>query len=80
MEETVDQHFKKTWANKLELGKKFHSLRLNERGSVQEHIQLMAELFCGLAKIDSPSGGQNGIPWPVCQNHFVFWLLPWKPA
>ena len=49
-----DQYCKKTWANKLELRKKVHSLRLNEGGSVQDHIRQMTELFQSLAEMDSP--------------------------
>ena len=48
------QYYKKTWANKLELRKKLHSLRLNEGGSVQDHIRQMIELFRSLAEMDSP--------------------------
>ena len=49
-----DQFCKKTWANKLELRKKLHTLRLKEGESVQEHIRQMTELFRGLAEMDSP--------------------------
>ena len=35
-----DQFCTKTWANKLELRKKLHTLRLKEGESVQEHIAL----------------------------------------
>ncbi len=34
-----DQFCKKTWANKLELRRKLHSLRLGEGKSVSEHIR-----------------------------------------
>ena len=36
----TDQFQKKTWANKLQLCKRLYSLRLNEGGSVQEHITM----------------------------------------
>lgn len=49
-----DQYCKKTWANKLELRKKLHALRLNEGGSVQDHIRQMTELFGSLAEMDAP--------------------------
>ena len=49
-----DQFCKKTWANKLELRKKLHTLKLKEGDSVQEHIRQMTELFRGLAEMDSP--------------------------
>ena len=49
-----DQYCKKTWANKLELRKKLHTLRLNEGGSVQDHIGQMTELFRWLAEMDLP--------------------------
>ena len=34
-----DQFQKKTWANKLEMRRKLHSLRLKEGDSVQDHIR-----------------------------------------
>ena len=49
-----NQFCTKTWANKLELRKKLHTLRLKEGESVQEHIRQMTELFRGLAEMDSP--------------------------
>ena len=49
-----DQYCKKTWANKLELRKKLHYLRLSEGGSVQDHIKEMTEVFQSLAEMDSP--------------------------
>ncbi len=49
-----DQYCENTWANKLELRKRLHSLRLNEGGSVQDHIRKMTEFFRSLAEMDSP--------------------------
>ena len=74
-----DQYCKKTWANKLELQKKLHSLRLREGGSVQEHIRQMTELFSGLAGMDSPLTEEDKCTsWPVCRTHLVCWLQPWR--
>ena len=43
-------HFqKKTWAAKLELRHKLHSLRLQEGDSVQAHVKALTEIFDGLA-------------------------------
>ena len=39
------QFQKKSWANKLALRRKLHSLRLRDGESVQEHIKAMIELF-----------------------------------
>ena len=39
------QFQKKTWANKLVLRHRIHSLHLKEKESVQEHIKKMTELF-----------------------------------
>jgi hypothetical protein len=47
-----DQYCEITWANKLELRKRLHSLRLSG-GSVQDHIRQMTELSRGLAVMDS---------------------------
>ena len=44
-----DQFQKKTWANKLVLRRRLHSLRLRDGESVQEHIKTMIELFNELA-------------------------------
>ena len=41
----ADQFEKKTWATRLDLRCKLHSLRLNDGDSVQEHIKIMTELF-----------------------------------
>ena len=43
----------KTWANKLELHKKLHSLSLKNGESVQNHIRKMTELFRDLAEMDT---------------------------
>ncbi len=49
-----EQYYKRTWANRFELRKKLHSLRLREGGSVQDHVRQMTELFSGFADVDSP--------------------------
>ena len=44
-----DRFQKKTWANKLALRRRLHSLKLSDRESVREHIKTMTELFNELA-------------------------------
>ena len=44
-----NQFQKKTWANKLALRRRLHSLQLRDGESVQEHIKAMTELFNELA-------------------------------
>ena len=44
-----DQFQKKTWANKLALRRKLHSLQLRDGNSVQDHFKAMIELFNELA-------------------------------
>ena len=44
-----DQFQKKTWANKLALRRRLHSLQLKDGESVQDHIKCMTELFNELA-------------------------------
>ena len=44
-----DQFQKKTWANKLALRRRLHSLRLKDGESVQDHIKSIMELFNELA-------------------------------
>ena len=41
----ADQFEKKTWANRLDLCYKLHSLRLKDGDSALEHIKVMTELF-----------------------------------
>ena len=45
----ADQFEKKTWATRLDLRRKLHSLRLKEGDSAQEHIRIMTELFDALS-------------------------------
>ena len=41
----ADQFQKKSWANKLALRRKLHSLKLKDKGSVQQHIKSLMEVF-----------------------------------
>ena len=46
----LTNHFQKnTWANRLALRRKLHSLRLTAGQSVQDHVKTMAEVFNKLA-------------------------------
>ncbi len=45
----ADQFEKKTWATRLDLQRKLHSLRLRDGRSAQEHIKSMIELFDSLS-------------------------------
>ena len=45
------QFQKKTWANKLALRRRLHSLQLKDSDSVQEHIKTLTELFNELAVV-----------------------------
>ena len=49
-----DQFQKKTWANKLELRRKLFSLRLEDGGSVQDHVKAMTEVLDELSVVDEP--------------------------
>ena len=44
-EKLSTQFQKKTWANKLALHRRLHSLRLKEGQSVQEHMKALTEIF-----------------------------------
>ena len=48
-EKLQNQFQKKTWANKLALRRRLHSLQLKDGESVQDHIKAMTELFNELA-------------------------------
>ena len=45
----ADQFEKKTWATRLDLHRKLHSLRLKDGDSAGEHIKVMTELFDALS-------------------------------
>ena len=45
----ADQFEKKTWATRLDLRRKLHSLQLKDRESAQTHIKVMTEIFDALA-------------------------------
>ena len=46
-----DQFQKKTWANRLALYHKLHTLQLKDGDSVQDHIKAMTELFNELTAV-----------------------------
>ncbi len=48
-EKLSSQFQRKTWANRLALRRRLHSLKLNEGQSVQEHVKNMIEIFNELA-------------------------------
>ena len=54
-----DQFQKKTWANKLALRRRLHSLQLKDGDSVQDHIKTMIELFNELAIIGDVKGEED---------------------
>ena len=58
----LGDHFqKKTWANKLELRRKLHSLRLKEGESVQEHIKSLTEVFEALSVVGDPVSEEDRV-------------------
>lgn len=50
-EKLANQFQKKTWANKLHLRKQLYSLKLQDGGSIQEHVKVMTETFNALSVI-----------------------------
>ena len=44
-EKLASQFQRKTWANKLELRRRLYSTKLQDGGSVQQHIKEMTEIF-----------------------------------
>ena len=55
----ADQFQKKTWATKLKLRRKLHSLRLKDGDSVQEHVKAMIEVFDGLSVAGDPVSDED---------------------
>ena len=56
-----DQFQKKTWANKLEMRRKLHSLRLKEGDCVQDHIKQMTEIFNALSVMEAPLSDEDKV-------------------
>ena len=46
-----EQFQKKSWVNRLNLRRKLHSLKLNDSGSVQDHVKTMMETFHELSVV-----------------------------
>ena len=75
----ADQFQRKTWANKLELKQKLFSMRLAERGSVQNHIKSMTEVCDELSEIGEPVKEEDRVAYllaslPECYNVLVMAL------
>ena len=49
-----EQVQKKTWANKLPLGRKLNNLRLQDEHSVIDHVKSITEIFNELVVIGAP--------------------------
>ena len=56
-----EQFQKKSWANKLELRRKLHSLRMKDGESVQEYVRKITELFNALAEIEAPLSEEDRV-------------------
>ena len=52
---------KKTWANRLALRRRLHSLRLKEGQSVRNHIKCMTELFGELSVVGDKIGDEDRV-------------------
>ena len=55
------QFQKKTWANKLSLRKKLFTIKLNNSGSMREHIKKMTEIVSELAVIAEPVSDEDQV-------------------
>ena len=60
-EKLQDQFQKKTWANRLALRRRLHSLRLRDGESVQDHVKTMTELFNELALVGDEIGKDDRV-------------------
>jgi len=56
-----NQFQKKMWADKLELQRKFYSMRLKDGDSVRAHIKAMTEIFDGLSMFNDPLTGEDRV-------------------
>ena len=57
----ANQFQKKMWANKLEMRRKLHSMRMREGDSVQGHIRQMTEVFNELSALDAPMSEEDQV-------------------
>ena len=57
----ADQFQKKTWANRLEMRRKLHSVRMKDGDSVQRHIREMTEIFNALSAMDTPMSEEDRV-------------------
>ena len=60
-EQLTRQFQKKTWANKLCLRKKLYSMKLEEGGSMKDHIKSMTEIFRELAVVAEPVSDEDQV-------------------
>ena len=56
-----NQFQKNTWANRLTLRRRLHSIRLRDGDSVQEHVKAMTELFSELAVAGEDIGDDDRV-------------------
>ena len=56
-----NQFQKKTWANKLRLRKRLHSLHLKEGDAVQDHIKSMTEIFHELSIVGDEISNEDRV-------------------
>ena len=56
-----NQFQKKSWANKLSMRRKLHSLRLEDGDSVQDHVKQMTEIFNALSVMDAPVSEEDRV-------------------
>ena len=57
----ANQFEKKTWADKLDLRRRLHSLRLKDGDSAQTHIKTMTEIFDSLSVIGDPVSEEDRV-------------------
>ena len=57
----ANQFEKKTWANKLNLRRRLHSLRLKDGDPVQEHVKAMTEIFDSLSVVGDPVSDEDRV-------------------
>ena len=57
----ANQFQKKTWANKLEMRRKLHSMRMKEDDSIQAHIRQMTEVFNELSAMDAAMSEEDRV-------------------
>ena len=78
---SAGQFQKATWANKLALRRRLHSLCLKVSENIQDHIKAITEIFNELAVIGDNIEDKDKVVYLLAGflNRMICWSQQWKP-